>query len=86
MNAFEAKGTWLKLGNSHQGLICGLRACVCVRVYVCVPFLPRGWDIPHSQLSSDPLLFQCSLNSYSDALPCVKWMICKLLCPTQFRG
>ena len=56
MNAFEAKGARLKLGNSHQGLIRGLRARACVRacVYVCVPFLPRGWDFPHSQLSSDP--------------------------------
>ena len=73
MNAFEAKGVRLKLGNSHQGLIRGLRARACVRACMCVSLSsPEGGISPILSSARIPLLFQCSLHSYSNALPCVK--------------
>ena len=64
MNAFEAKGTWLKLGNSHQGLICGLRACVCVRV----PLLPAE-EFLFLHIVSKTILFVCSVAAHPSASP-----------------
>lgn len=53
MNAFEAKGTQLKLGNSHQGLIRGVRVCVRACVCVCVFPPPRvGYPPFSAQLRS----------------------------------
>lgn len=52
-NAFEAKGTQLKLGNSHQTDLVYVRVCVRACVCVCVSFLLRvGYPPFSAQLRS----------------------------------
>lgn len=80
MDAFEVKGTGWKRASFSRGLIRS------VWVWVSL-FFHEDRIFLNSQFSPN-LLYSVFLilNSYSDAPPCMKWMICKPLCPKQCRG